>query len=187
MKFKRFVIIFTCLVFSCQNEVNVIQDDWVKDIDNVIKIYDKQAKIKSSKVLKEDDEECLIQFYHENAQNLQKIIATFKIEDAIDITKEIYLINDVVVLEKFRGMSPLLYKKRMKSTDPCCELIDKLTYYKSPTEGKIYMKELKIMSTEEKDIYINDLEMMDYKEKESSYIDRDFSRAQEWIDEIKEN
>ena len=84
------------------------------------------------------------------------------------------------------GTSTLLYKSNKKVSDPCCEMFEKLNYYKNSTEGVVYMKKLQIMNMEDKSNYINDLNILEYKEEEKFNIAKEFDRTNSWLEEIKD-
>lgn len=187
MKIKILRFVFIALLVSCQNEIIDNREDWVKEIDKTIVEYDKNAKIESAKVLMENGNETLFNYYEKDSNGFQKIKGHYDDEkSSIDAAIEIYMVNDEIVLEKMSGLFPLLYKGQKKETDPCCELFNRFIYYKNSLEGKAYIKQLKIMNNEDKEKYLNDLNMLPLVEEEGFNIANEYLRAKNQIKELKE-
>jgi len=187
MKLKLKILMICCVIFTCQNNEDDFREDWVKNIENSLSIYNKDAKVKYTKVFKEQNEEYTVQFYNKDEIGLQLIKTILNDNNFIDLIIEQYLLNDDIVSDKMTGTFPFIYKGTKKITDPCCEMFDKLIYYKNPTEGKVYTKTLRIMNMDDKDEYINDLYSLVYEESEKFDILKEFDRSNTWLEEIKEN
>lgn len=186
MKIKLLGFVLLTLLISCQNEVMDNRKDWVKEIDKTIIEYEKTAKIKSTKTLMENGSETIFNNYEKDSNGFQKIKGYYDDENAfVDAIIEIYLVNDEIVLEKMSGLFPLLYKGQKKETDPCCELFNRFIYYKNSLEGKAYTKQLKIMSSQDKEKFMSDLNMLPLVEEEGFNIANEYLRTKNQIKELK--
>ncbi|MFD1616514.1 hypothetical protein [Gelatiniphilus marinus] len=185
MKIKILGFVYIALLVSCQNEIIDNREDWVKEIDKTIMAYEKTAKIESTKTLMENGNETFFNYYEKDSNGFQKIKGHYDENAFVDAVIEIYLVNDEIVLEKMGGLFPLLYKGHKKETDPCCELFNRLIYYKNSSEGKAYIKQLKIMSSKDKEKYINDLNLLPLVEEERFNIANEYLRTKNQIKELK--
>ena len=187
MKLKLIVLVICCLVLACENSEGDLREDWVKDIENSISKYNKHAKLEFTKVFKEGNQAYKVEFYHKDEQGLQMIKTILDDEDFIDITTEQYLLNDVIVYDRTTGTFPLIYKRTKEVIDPCCEIWDRLIYFRNSMEGNVYMKTLRIMNFADKDKYIDDLNSLEYKQEERFNIVNEFDRLNTRLERIKEN
>lgn len=185
MKINFLGLVIAAMFISCQNEVIDNREDWIKEIDKVIVEYEKTAKIESTKTRIENGNETIYNYYGKDSNGFQKIKGYYEDESIfVDAVIEIYLLNDSIVLEKMSGLFPLLYKVQKKETDPCCELFNRLIYYKNSSEGKVYFKHIKIMTSEDKEKYMHDLDILPLVEENGFDIPNEYSRTKGQVEEL---
>lgn len=185
MKINKTILLFAfSLMLCCQSDTDINHDDWQIKINKLIAEYNKNKPTKKLKTLKENDNEYLIGIYSKDSvASIQKIVIELNIENTYNINQEFYLLNDSVIIEKTRGLMPLIYKGKKKDSNPCCEVFEKHIYYKNSKIGNIYKKRLKINSLEDFD-YGKDLESISFEENKEVDITKDLTVAQSWLKEI---
>lgn len=187
MKIKLLGIGLVALLVSCQNRNGDSREDWVKNIDKRVIEYEKTAKIDSTKTLSEDGIESVLSFYEKDFIGFEKIKVTYiDAPNLVNATREFYVQNDELVLEKMSGVFPLLYKGEKKETDPCCELFNRFYYYKNSLEGKAYVKQLRIINKDDKEKHTNDLNVLPLIEEDNFNFPNGYLKSKEQIKELKE-
>ncbi|MAB49428.1 MAG: hypothetical protein CMC05_12435 [Flavobacteriaceae bacterium] len=185
MKIIKPILLFVfSLMLCCQSDTDIHKDDWQRKFIKQIDEYNKKGATRKLKTLNENDNEYLISIYaKDKTTNIQKIKIELNLESNLNVSQEFYLLNDNIIMEKFKGISPLIYKGKKKDSDPCCEVFEKNIYYKNSKIGNIYKKRLKINSVEDFD-YEKDLESISFEESKEVDITKELVLAQSWLEEI---
>jgi hypothetical protein len=187
MKTMMLILCLVCGICSCQNQVEANKLDWIKKIDKTIKKYEKKSKIEDIKTLVENNQTLIYSIYNKDSQGFHKIKGVLKDDKMdVDVINEVYMLNDEIVLEQWSGLFPLLYKGQKKETDPCCELFNRVIYFKDSLEGKVYIKQLKIFEVEEKNKCLQELNSLPFEEDDRFNIANEYLRVKEQLEELKQ-
>lgn len=186
MKVKLIFFVIGGLILSCQNKNVDVRVDWIKKIDNIIKEYERTEKAEITKTLVDKGEESILTIYEKNSDGFQKIKCIYKKESIdVDFIQEIYLKNDEIILDKWSGLFPLLYKGKKEETDPCCELFERFIYYKNSSDGKVYVKALKLFNAKDREKFKEDLDILALQEEEGFNFESQYAIGIEQLKEIK--
>ncbi|MEP1488165.1 MAG: hypothetical protein ABJK28_07035 [Algibacter sp.] len=185
IKLQVFVLIGLFLI-SCQNKTPDNRKEWIINIDKVIEAYDIIAVIDTTKTLVEDNGYGTFTSYKKSVNEIYKIKGVIvDSKNFLDFTQEFYIQNDKILLSKMYGTFPLLYKHRKEKKDPCCQVFERVSYFKNDSEQKQYLKEINIMNEDEKALKLNDLDNLEFKEVDKEYISYDYFDAEKSLEEIK--
>ncbi len=185
MKAKNILLIAVSFIVSCQNEVVDNRFDWIQEIDKTIIEYEKTAEIELSKSFDDNGVDTTIEFYKKDSNRFQKIRVTYYSEYFVDFTQELYVQNDKIVLDKSNGLFPVLYKSKKGETDPCCQVFNRIIYYKNSLEAKEFVNELRFVNNADKEKYEEDLNMLTLKEEEIVNINDGYESAKRQLERLK--
>lgn len=184
----RFYVVFILigLLIGCQSQTYDPRQDWIIEMEGVIAEYEKTAKVERTKTILENGNESDVEFYSKDSNGLQKVKSYYLDEElSIDFTLELFLKNNMIILEKWSGLMPLLYKGEKRETDPCCELFNRHIYFKSSSEGKIYVKQQVVYDIKNVKIYNEDLKLKPLVEDKEYNIPNEYERAINYLKELE--
>lgn len=183
MKIKLILILGCCFVFSCQNQEDD-RLDFVKEIDKAIGKYDKTAKIKFEKDSLVKEGRSVLKMYEEDETGMYKIEGNYSAFN-FDFNYELYVQNDNVIFEREQAFTPWIYKGKRDDSEPCCQVFERLNYFKDTLLQKQYLKELNVMEVNDKPIKIKELEALVFKEISKENIQYNNSNSKETLERLK--
>ncbi|MGG5488284.1 hypothetical protein [Gaetbulibacter sp. PBL-D1] len=184
MKNQILILMFSLLIFSCDSEAEDARIDWVKKIDNKIVKYNNSAQIENTKVIDEFGGKTKVIVYNKNSEGIYKVKGEYKEAD-FEMISEFYIQNDMIILEKKYGLTPLLYKRQRKDNEPCCQILEILNYYKSKEKAKQYERELKFLYPNDYKLKdLDDINLEDVKDEGIGF--NNYSESEQQLQHLKE-
>lgn len=187
MRFYIIICFFICLFLGCESQAYDSREDWIKEIQKAVNEYEKKAKVEITKVNSESGNKSDVEFYERDLNGLQKIKTYYLNEEiSADFSIELFVLNNEIILERWTGLMPLLYKGEKKETDPCCELFSRIIYFKNSSEGNVYIKQLKIVDKENLKINKSNIEIQPFVKEDKFDIQNEYQRIISYYKGIKE-
>lgn len=186
MKLNCIVFVLLSLFFGCETDPGHTRN-WMEEINRTVLNYNKETQILETKTVVENGIKTDVFIFNINSDVVQKVVAESKHEYFINAKIELYTKNDEILLERMSGLSPLIYKGQKREIDPCCEVFDKKTYFKSSSEARTFMKKIKLMSSLEMETKMKELKELDFQEvEEQKNREENYNRTTKAIKEIKD-
>ncbi|WP_439128566.1 hypothetical protein [Polaribacter sp.] len=155
--------------------------NWVNKIEQKVKSFQRKAvQISVKNVFISNINSEIKVFKNDNKKKLQ---VTYYVEKYMDVKQEFFKDDRYMFANIEKGITPLLYKRKRKSTEPYGQIFEKIVYFKNKNIGIEKYRELPVYGNEDyqslklellkKDFSIKNIGLKEYLQIEDKYKEID--------------
>ncbi|HLT53348.1 MAG TPA: hypothetical protein VKZ97_05645, partial [Flavobacteriaceae bacterium] len=185
MKLIALFLFISSMLISCQNDEQESQISWVRELDRMQEDFDKMKVLEDYSIVNDSLEVSRTAIYKKDGNGLYKIIDEVYHKDLMNFKREFYIQNGKIIKVEFSGFTRYIQKSKQTQTSNCCEHFKEIFYFKSPSEGLKFKKQLPVKDFEDIENRLKEFESLDSEKEALVNTEEEYNRFSDSIKKLK--